>query len=77
MDLRAKNYLDNRLPRQEEVIGQVIQDATIQWGLARLEELEQRFDITEPPLVARALGISVPLAMLLVKISKASGGKRS
>ena len=71
-----KNH-DIRQARQESAGEQSVKDATVQWGLARLDELEQRFGITAPPLVARALGISIPLATTLVAIRKASRGHRS
>ena len=73
----VEKNLDIRQARQECAGEQSIEDATVQWGLARLDELEQRFGITAPPLVARALGISTPLATTLVAIRQASRGNRS
>lgn len=77
MGVWTENKLDIKEARDENAVEHSFKDATVGWGLARLDELEQRFGITSPPLVARALGISAPLAMRLVKIRKDSRGERS
>ena len=58
---------------REEIDGRNLRDVTtetMEWGAARLAELEERFGITDKSLVARELGISEDLAKTLVEHRK-------
>ncbi|WP_319587875.1 hypothetical protein [uncultured Desulfobulbus sp.] len=76
MDRWTEKILDKNQAREESST-QPVKEETLQWGLARLAELEKRFGITNPSLVAKALGISALLTATLIHIKMSSRNHRS
>ncbi len=66
MDRWTEETLDKNQAKEESAV-QPIREEAIQWGIARVAELEERFGITSPALVARALGISISLALTFLQ----------
>jgi len=62
----TEKTLDKSQAKEESAV-QPIREETLQWGIARVTELKERFDITSPTLVARALRITVSLALTLTE----------